>query len=325
MHQRLRNSVANPASGPDCSVPATGWAGTRCTPAGRCGSSAAITAPLTEPTSETIAPRLQRRRDFARERFVGADGRAENDEIRAQPPPRAAEAVISSPSPSARRAIQRRRRAVRDRDPLRDVLAPRRARDRGADEADADDREPLEQRLGERGPEPVRHGRPPFMNSASAATTPRWPLRSRPSCAGNPAARRPPPRAGRSRARSGTGRRRPPSARSRRRNRNSRKLPTLGVTPIPSAAISLLSHGSQRALCAAAASTWAASAIAATPAASAAPLRLKGGRTRLSAADDRAPAHRPSRCASSPGRGFSRTCASSRRSPTSRRSSMPAA
>src|ERR1700680_4751443 len=56
MHQRLSNSSAKPASGPECSVPATGCAGTRCAYAGMCGRIAAMTAPLTEPTSETIAP-----------------------------------------------------------------------------------------------------------------------------------------------------------------------------------------------------------------------------------------------------------------------------
>ena len=29
MHQRSSNNVAKPASGPDCSVPATGWQGTK--------------------------------------------------------------------------------------------------------------------------------------------------------------------------------------------------------------------------------------------------------------------------------------------------------
>ena len=39
MHQRPSNSSAKPASGPECSVPATGWAGTKCTPAGMSGPS----------------------------------------------------------------------------------------------------------------------------------------------------------------------------------------------------------------------------------------------------------------------------------------------
>src|SRR5262249_8712186 len=59
MHQRLTNSSAKPASGPECSVPATGCAGTKCTPAGRCGPMSLITELLTEPTSETVAPGLR--------------------------------------------------------------------------------------------------------------------------------------------------------------------------------------------------------------------------------------------------------------------------
>src|SRR6201986_502458 len=38
MHQRLMNSSAKPESGPECSVPATGCAGTKCTFAGRFGA-----------------------------------------------------------------------------------------------------------------------------------------------------------------------------------------------------------------------------------------------------------------------------------------------
>ena len=49
--------LAKPASGPDCSVPAMGWAGMKCTPLRHdAGRHRAITAPLTEPTSVTIAP-----------------------------------------------------------------------------------------------------------------------------------------------------------------------------------------------------------------------------------------------------------------------------
>src|SRR5580704_4832421 len=58
MHQRSTNSSAKPASGPECSVPATGCAGTKCTPLGMCGPISRTMAPLTEPTSDTIAPGL---------------------------------------------------------------------------------------------------------------------------------------------------------------------------------------------------------------------------------------------------------------------------
>src|ERR1700674_3611603 len=56
MHHRFTNNAANPASGPDCSVPATGCAGTRCTVSGKWGAIAAITADFTDPTSDTMAP-----------------------------------------------------------------------------------------------------------------------------------------------------------------------------------------------------------------------------------------------------------------------------
>src|SRR5919197_858046 len=56
MHQRSTNSSAKPASGPEFSVPATGWAGTKCTPAGMCGDMSRTIMPFTEPTSETIVP-----------------------------------------------------------------------------------------------------------------------------------------------------------------------------------------------------------------------------------------------------------------------------
>src|SRR5262245_54509678 len=75
MHQRLMKSSAKPESGPECSVPATGCAGTKWTPAGICGDISRTMAPLTEPTSETMAP------DFGRHRAAGADGDAEDDEV----------------------------------------------------------------------------------------------------------------------------------------------------------------------------------------------------------------------------------------------------
>ena len=171
MHQRLRNSVANPASGPDCSVPATGWAGTRCALDGRCGAIAAITAPLTEPTSETIAPAFS----------AGATSRASaslaptgTQKITRSAPAAASaeEAVILSPSPSAaaRSSASREQSAITIcfatalRRAARAIDEPMRPTPMIAIRSNSG--------VGERGPEPVRHGRPPFMNSASAATTP---------------------------------------------------------------------------------------------------------------------------------------------------------
>src|SRR5580692_9766469 len=59
MHQRLTKSSAKPESGPESSVPATGCAGMRLTPAGTCGARSRSTAPLTEPTSDRMAPGLR--------------------------------------------------------------------------------------------------------------------------------------------------------------------------------------------------------------------------------------------------------------------------
>ncbi len=56
MVQRPSNNSAKPASGPDCSVPAIGWPGTKCTPAGTCGAMSRTTAAFTEPTSVRMAP-----------------------------------------------------------------------------------------------------------------------------------------------------------------------------------------------------------------------------------------------------------------------------
>ena len=55
-HQRLSKSSGKPLVGPECSVPARGWAGTKRTVSGRCGATASITAAFTEPTSLTVAP-----------------------------------------------------------------------------------------------------------------------------------------------------------------------------------------------------------------------------------------------------------------------------
>ena len=81
MHQRLTNSSAKPASGPEYSVPATGCAGTKCTLFGRCGAMSRTTAPLTEPTSETMAPGARCGADLRRHRAAGADRNADDDEI----------------------------------------------------------------------------------------------------------------------------------------------------------------------------------------------------------------------------------------------------
>ena len=53
---RPSNSVENPESGPEYYVPAIGWPGTNCTPAGSSGPTSRITDILVLPVSVTIAP-----------------------------------------------------------------------------------------------------------------------------------------------------------------------------------------------------------------------------------------------------------------------------
>ena len=147
MHQRLMNSSAKPASGPECSVPATGCAGTKCTPAGRCGAMSRTTAPLTEPTSETIAPGLRCGAISCGDRAAGADRDAEDDEIGAGDRGGVGfdHAVGDAEFDDARAG----RGGARGRDDFAHrALRARRARDRDADQAEADQREAVEQRSG---------------------------------------------------------------------------------------------------------------------------------------------------------------------------------
>ena len=81
MHQRLTNSSAKPASGPEYSVPATGWAGTKCTFFGRCGPMSRTMEPLTEPTSDTVASGARCGPIALADRAAGADRNADDDEI----------------------------------------------------------------------------------------------------------------------------------------------------------------------------------------------------------------------------------------------------
>jgi hypothetical protein len=107
---------------------------------------------LTEPTSETIAPAFSFGA-IARVRRTGDDLVAELER---------------------HSVLARLRRFVGDGDDARDILAPRRAGDRRADQADSDQRQAVEERRAERRTETFAHGRPPAMNAASAATTPRF-------------------------------------------------------------------------------------------------------------------------------------------------------
>ena len=128
MHQRPSNSDAKPASGPECSVPATGCAGMTWRPAGMFACNAASTAPLTEPTSLTIAPSATMRRDRARDIRHRADGHAQDDEIAARHRRRfrLRDFIGDAEIAHAREHRTRTRRSRRSF--ARDVLRARRAR-----------------------------------------------------------------------------------------------------------------------------------------------------------------------------------------------------
>ena len=81
MHQRLVKSSAKPEFGPDCSVPATGWPGMKCTPGGICGPTSRTTARLDRADIGDDGAGLQRRRDLRGDRSAGADRHAQDDEI----------------------------------------------------------------------------------------------------------------------------------------------------------------------------------------------------------------------------------------------------
>ena len=130
MHQRLSNSSAKPASGPEYSVPATGCAGTNCTPFGRWGCTWATTDALTEPTSETMAPGLSAAGDRLGDRAAGADRNAQDDAIGVARGVRRV-GVVAVAEPEFLGAAERRRRAAVDRDvPGRGRRAARPARSR---------------------------------------------------------------------------------------------------------------------------------------------------------------------------------------------------
>ena len=143
MHQRLMNSSAKAGIRTGCSVPATGCAGTKWTPAARCGAMSRTTAPLTEPTSETIAPAARKGAISCGDRAAGADGNAEDDEV----------GVLHRFLVGLHHAIDDAEFGDRARDFSRarggddlagQSLQPCAARDRAADQAEADQRDTFE-------------------------------------------------------------------------------------------------------------------------------------------------------------------------------------
>ena len=74
-------SSAKPESGPECSVPATGCAGTKCDARGQMRRHVPHHGALDRADVGDDRARLQMRRDLLRDRAAGADRNAEDDEI----------------------------------------------------------------------------------------------------------------------------------------------------------------------------------------------------------------------------------------------------
>ena len=148
MHQRLMNSSAKPESGPECSVPATGCAGTKCTPCrqirrhvphhraldradvgdDRAGleMSGAISC-ATGPQAPTGMQRMTRSASFTASALVSTH------------------AIDDAELGHPRAGLLRTRGGD---DFARQALRPRGARDRAADQPEADQRDAFEERRG---------------------------------------------------------------------------------------------------------------------------------------------------------------------------------
>ena len=129
MHQRLTNRLANPASGPEYSVPATGCAGTRRACSGRIGVERRDDRALDRTHVRDDRAWLQRRRDEAPDRLVGADRRAKITQS-ALLTARAEIVGDNVAKPQRFRALQDRDRIVGKDDATRRMTPARGARDR---------------------------------------------------------------------------------------------------------------------------------------------------------------------------------------------------
>ena len=104
-------------------------------------------APLTEPTSETIAPGSRNGAISSRDRTAGADGDAEDDEVGAFDGFRVGlQHLIDDAQFLHPRAGLGRARGGDDL--ARETLRARGAGDRAADQAEADQRDAFEERFG---------------------------------------------------------------------------------------------------------------------------------------------------------------------------------
>ncbi len=277
MHQRFSNSSAKPASGPECSVPATGCAGTKCTLFGRCWPMSRTTEPFTEPTSDTTAPALRCGPNLLGDRAARADRHADDHQIGPLDRLRVGlhHSVGDAKLGHARPRLGRPRGG--------DDLAHRArgtggAHDGRADQSGADDGQSVEQRLG--------HRDAPLApkNEASASITARFsssvPMVMRKQ-SGRPYSstrRKMMRRSCRNLSASGADLPLPLGKCSRR------KFAALGVTPRPSPDSASAMRPRHSSLCSAPCCTQGWSASAATPASMAGPDTLNGPLMRLSAA-----------------------------------------
>ena len=166
MHQRLTNSSAKPASGPEYSVPATGCAGTKCTPLRQMRGHVADHRALDRADVGHDRARRQMRADLLGDGAAGADRNADDDEIGAFDRGGVGlDHLIGEPEFG--HALARLRRARGGDDRARGALGAGGARDRRADQADADQRQAVEKRGR------FAHAAVP-RNSASALTTSRF-------------------------------------------------------------------------------------------------------------------------------------------------------
>ena len=175
MHQRFSNSVAKPASGPECSVPATGWAGTKCTPFGRCGARRR-SPPLHRAHVGDDAP------GFSDGAIAAASGPQAPTGVQrmtrsapARRPRRRARVRIGEAERLGARAA-RPRRGRRRRGAATAPPAPRRER-RGADQADADEGERCRTAVRQR--RQLSHGGAPAREARERLARARSPPRCR--------------------------------------------------------------------------------------------------------------------------------------------------
>ena len=149
MHQRPSNSSAKPASGPECSVPATGWPGTKCTPVGQQRAEIADHRLLHRADIGDDGAGLQVRRDgrrrprHRRRAACRRSTRSASVDRRAGVGRGCCRTSLSSTALSRVRLAAGAWPTISPARPL----APHGAGERRADQADADQRDALEQRL----------------------------------------------------------------------------------------------------------------------------------------------------------------------------------